>query len=129
MIFCAFALGCMLELRAVLDFSDAMTFMIALPNILMLYPCAYGQARGESIHRRHALCSVGLIALADDTMQPACGREEIIDGFVLCAAVIPQHQTVRCPTEAAGELGQTGMPPEELQHFCRSAAAARRCES
>ena len=27
----------MLELRAVLDFSDAMTFMIALPNILMLY--------------------------------------------------------------------------------------------
>ena len=38
MIFCAFiALGCMLELRAVLDFSDAMTFMIALPNILMLY--------------------------------------------------------------------------------------------
>ena len=38
MIFCVFiALGCMLELRAVLDFSDAMTFMIALPNILMLY--------------------------------------------------------------------------------------------
>ena len=38
MIFCAFiALGCMLELRAVLDFSDAMTFMIALPNILTLY--------------------------------------------------------------------------------------------
>ena len=27
----------MLELRAVLDFSDAMTFMIALPNILALY--------------------------------------------------------------------------------------------
>ena len=38
MIFCAFiALGCMLELRAVLDFSDAMTFLIALPNVLMLY--------------------------------------------------------------------------------------------
>ena len=38
LIFCAFiALGCMLELRAVLDFSDAMTFMIALPNILALY--------------------------------------------------------------------------------------------
>ena len=38
MIFCGFiALGCMLELRAVLDFSDAMTFMIALPNILALY--------------------------------------------------------------------------------------------
>jgi AGCS family alanine or glycine:cation symporter len=27
----------MLELRAVLDFSDAMTFIIALPNILALY--------------------------------------------------------------------------------------------
>ncbi|MDC0573646.1 alanine:cation symporter family protein [Luminiphilus sp.] len=38
MIFCVFiALGCMLELRAVLDFSDAMTFIIALPNILALY--------------------------------------------------------------------------------------------
>ena len=38
MIFCAFiALGCMLELRAVLDFSDAMTFLIALPNVFMLY--------------------------------------------------------------------------------------------
>lgn len=38
LVFCAFiALGCMLELRAVLDFSDAMTFLIALPNILMLY--------------------------------------------------------------------------------------------
>ena len=38
MIFCGFiALGCMLEIRAVLDFSDAMTFLIALPNILMLY--------------------------------------------------------------------------------------------
>jgi AGCS family alanine or glycine:cation symporter len=37
-IFCGFiALGCMLEIRAVLDFSDAMTFLIALPNILMLY--------------------------------------------------------------------------------------------
>jgi len=38
LVFCGFiALGCMLELRAVLDFSDAMTFMIALPNILALY--------------------------------------------------------------------------------------------
>ncbi len=38
MIFCTFiALGCMLELRAVLDFSDAMTFLIALPNVFMLY--------------------------------------------------------------------------------------------
>ena len=45
MIFCGFiALGCMLEIRAVLDFSDAMTFLIALPNILMLYLFTDGQA-------------------------------------------------------------------------------------
>ena len=37
-IFCCFlALGCMIQLRAVLDFSDAMTFLIALPNVLGLY--------------------------------------------------------------------------------------------
>ena len=38
LVFCGFiALGCMLELAAVLDFSDAMIFLIALPNILALY--------------------------------------------------------------------------------------------
>jgi AGCS family alanine or glycine:cation symporter len=31
------AIGCMIELRAVLDFSDAMVFLIAVPNILGLY--------------------------------------------------------------------------------------------
>jgi AGCS family alanine or glycine:cation symporter len=37
-IFCAFiALGCMIQLKAVLDFSDAMVFLIAIPNILGLY--------------------------------------------------------------------------------------------
>ncbi len=37
-IFCAFiALGCMIQLQAVLDFSDAMVFLIAIPNILGLY--------------------------------------------------------------------------------------------
>ncbi len=37
-IFCAFiALGCMIQLQAVLDFSDAMVFLIAVPNILGLY--------------------------------------------------------------------------------------------
>ena len=37
-IFCAFiALGCMIQLSAVLDFSDAMIFLIAIPNILGLY--------------------------------------------------------------------------------------------
>ena len=37
-VFCAFlALGCMVQLKAVLDFSDAMVFLIAVPNILGLY--------------------------------------------------------------------------------------------
>ncbi len=37
-LFCAFgALGCTVELGAVLDFSDAMVFLIALPNIIGLY--------------------------------------------------------------------------------------------
>jgi AGCS family alanine or glycine:cation symporter len=37
-IFCAFiALGCMIQLSAVLDFSDAMVFLIAIPNIIGLY--------------------------------------------------------------------------------------------
>lgn len=38
LIFCGFgALGCTMQLGAVLDFSDAMVFMIALPNLLGLY--------------------------------------------------------------------------------------------
>ena len=38
MVFCVFAaLGCMIQLDAVLDFSDALVFVIALPNILGLY--------------------------------------------------------------------------------------------
>ncbi len=38
LVFCAFiALGCMIQLTAVLDFSDAMVFLIAIPNILGLY--------------------------------------------------------------------------------------------
>ncbi len=37
-LFCGFgALGCTMQLGAVLDFSDAMVFLIALPNILGLY--------------------------------------------------------------------------------------------
>lgn len=37
-LFCAFgALGCMIQLDAVLEFSDALVFVIALPNILGLY--------------------------------------------------------------------------------------------
>jgi AGCS family alanine or glycine:cation symporter len=38
MIFCLFVcLGCMIKLSAVLDFSDAMVFVIAVPNIIGLY--------------------------------------------------------------------------------------------
>ena len=38
LIFCAFiCLGCMINVKAVLDFSDAMVFLIALPNIVGLY--------------------------------------------------------------------------------------------
>ena len=37
-IFCLFvALGCMIQLDAVLDFSDAMVFLVALPNVIGLY--------------------------------------------------------------------------------------------
>ena len=45
LVFCGFiALGCMLELSAVLDFSDAMVFLIAVPNISgPVLVCAHGQ--------------------------------------------------------------------------------------
>ena len=37
-IFCGFgALGCTIQLDAVLDFSDAMVFLVALPNVIGLY--------------------------------------------------------------------------------------------
>jgi len=38
LVFCIFvALGCSIQLRAVLDFSDAMVFLICVPNIIGLY--------------------------------------------------------------------------------------------
>lgn len=38
LVFCAFlAIGCMIQLESVLAFSDAMVFLIAIPNILGLY--------------------------------------------------------------------------------------------
>ncbi|WP_082850125.1 sodium:alanine symporter family protein [Halioglobus sp. HI00S01] len=38
LIFCSFlAIGCMIQLSAVLDFADAMVFLISVPNILGLY--------------------------------------------------------------------------------------------
>jgi len=37
-VFCSFiAIGCMIQLTAVLDFSDAMVFLISIPNIIGLY--------------------------------------------------------------------------------------------
>ena len=37
-VFCGFvAIGCMIQLSAVLDFSDAMVFLISIPNIIGLY--------------------------------------------------------------------------------------------
>lgn len=38
LVFCGFvALGCMVQLTAILDFSDAMVFLISVPNIIGLY--------------------------------------------------------------------------------------------
>lgn len=38
LVFCSFiAIGCMIQLTAVLDFSDAMVFLISIPNIIGLY--------------------------------------------------------------------------------------------
>ncbi|MAE97005.1 MAG: alanine glycine permease, partial [Deltaproteobacteria bacterium] len=40
-VFCLFvALGCMVELKAILDFSDAMVFVLCVPNVFGLYVLA-----------------------------------------------------------------------------------------
>ena len=40
-VFCCFvALGCTIQLDAVLEFSDAMVFLVALPNVIGLYVLA-----------------------------------------------------------------------------------------
>ncbi|MCP4003161.1 MAG: alanine:cation symporter family protein, partial [bacterium] len=40
-VFCIFvALGCMIQLEAVLDFSDALVFLICVPNLFGLYVLA-----------------------------------------------------------------------------------------
>ena len=49
-----FALGCVLELKAVLDFSDAMIFLIALPNLVALYLFAPMVRRGGEAYLREA---------------------------------------------------------------------------
>ena len=52
-IFCGFiALGCMIQLTAVLEFSDAMIFLIAVPNIIGLYLYAPEVKRDVSDYMR-----------------------------------------------------------------------------
>ncbi len=53
--FCAFvALGCMVELSAVLDFSDAMVFVLCVPNVLGMYVLApVVQREFASYQERH----------------------------------------------------------------------------
>ncbi len=63
-VFCAFgALGCTMELGAVLDFSDAMVFLIALPNILGLYLLAPTLKRELEGYRRR-IASAGAVSKA-----------------------------------------------------------------
>ena len=55
LVFCAFlALGCMVQLDSVLAFSDAMVFLIAVPNILGLYLFA-PEVRSEVRRYRRAI--------------------------------------------------------------------------
>ncbi len=66
-IFCAFiALGCMIQLSAVLDFSDAMVFLIAIPNILGLYLFAPEVKREVNDYIRRV--KAGQVHLSDDWM-------------------------------------------------------------
>jgi AGCS family alanine or glycine:cation symporter len=63
LVFCAFlALGCMIQLDSVLAFSDAMVFLIAVPNILGLYFYA-PEVRAEVRGYRTAIAS-GRIGLS-----------------------------------------------------------------
>jgi AGCS family alanine or glycine:cation symporter len=63
LVFCAFlALGCMIQLDSVLAFSDAMVFLIAVPNILGLYFYA-PEVRAEVRGYRTAIAS-GRIVLS-----------------------------------------------------------------
>jgi AGCS family alanine or glycine:cation symporter len=56
-VFCGFgALGCTMQLGAVLDFSDAMVFIIAVPNIIGLYLLAPTIKRElNSYHQRRTI--------------------------------------------------------------------------
>jgi AGCS family alanine or glycine:cation symporter len=62
LVFCAFlALGCMIQLESVLAFSDAMIFLIAVPNILGLYLFAPEVKKDVQRYRR---------AIADGSIAP-----------------------------------------------------------
>ncbi len=53
LVFCAFvALGCTIQLSAILDFSDALIFVICVPNILGLYILAPTVRRELATYRR-----------------------------------------------------------------------------
>ena len=50
-VFCLFVvIGCSIQLSAVLDFSDALIFLICVPNILGLYILAPGLKRKLEIY-------------------------------------------------------------------------------
>ena len=57
LVFCAFlALGCMIQLESVLAFSDAMIFLIAIPNTIGLYLFA-PEVKAEVARYRAAIAS------------------------------------------------------------------------
>ena len=63
-LFCGFgALGCTVQLGAVLDFSDAMVFLIALPNLLGLYLLA-------PVLKRELLAYRGRLAERENAISP-----------------------------------------------------------
>ena len=65
LVFCAFiALGCMIQLESVLAFSDAMIFLIAVPNTIGLYLFA-PEIKAEVGRYRAAIADGGIRAHAD----------------------------------------------------------------
>jgi AGCS family alanine or glycine:cation symporter len=69
-VFCAFiALGCMIQLTAVLDFSDAMVFLIAVPNIIGLYLFAPEVKREVGDYMRRLKAGEISVYLGEDRSQ------------------------------------------------------------
>ena len=74
LVFCMFvALGCMLQLSAVLDFSDALVFVICVPNILGLYVLAPVLKRELDDYRRR-LHSGEIINYRTQQKEPMASR-------------------------------------------------------